>query len=113
MKNYVIERLGDIEAVPCPCGTSRRAFVDQPDKKASLHRVDIKIDSEKHYHKKTTEIYYILEGTGFMELDDDVIQLEPEMTIMIRPGCKHRASGDLEIINVCMPAFDKSDEYLA
>ena len=112
MEGYVIERLSKIEAVDCPCGTSKRAFVNQPDKLVSLHRVDIKLDSQKHYHKKMTEVYYILEGTGIMELDEKTIQLEPDMSILIRPGCKHRASGNLKIINFCIPAFDASDEFI-
>ncbi len=112
MQAYVIAKLKEINEVDCPCGKSKRAFVDQPDKVVSLHRVEIKRDSEKHYHKKTTEVYYILEGSGEMELDDEVIVLEPDMSILIRPGCRHRASGDMKIINFCLPAFDASDEYV-
>ena len=30
---------------------------------------------------------------------------------MIKPGCRHRAVGDLTLINVPVPAFDSEDEW--
>ena len=47
----------ELDTVNCPCGTTRRAFTDDPDKIASIHMVDIKKDSELHYQKKMTNIY--------------------------------------------------------
>jgi hypothetical protein len=32
-------------------------------------------------------------------------------TVMIPPGCVHRAVGNLRIINVPMPPFDPADEF--
>ena len=39
---------------------------------ASMHLVEIKQDSELHFHKRMTELYYILEGEGHIELDGEV-----------------------------------------
>ena len=61
-KKYSVVHLDDVTPVPCPCGMSQRAFTDDPDKIASLHVVDISVEARTHYHKKLTEIYYILEG---------------------------------------------------
>jgi mannose-6-phosphate isomerase-like protein (cupin superfamily) len=90
---------------------SRRAFTDDPDQIASLHVVDITVDAKTHYHKKLTEIYYILEGSGQMELDGDLVDVGPGSTILIKPGCRHRAIGEMKILNVPVPAFDPSDEW--
>ena len=57
------------------------------------------------------EIYIILEGEGYMELDGEKIPVKPMTSVMINPGCRHRAVGDLKIINVPIPAFDPEDEY--
>ena len=103
--------LNSIDSVPCPCGNARRAFLDDPDQIASLHVVEIKEDSKTHYHKRMTEIYYVLEGTGQMELDGELFEVGPGSTVMIKPGCRHRAIGQLKIINVPVPAFDPSDEW--
>ncbi len=64
-----------------------------------------------HYHKKLTEIYFILEGDGEMELDGDLIPIKPFTAIFIKPGCRHRAVGKMKIVNVSIPAFDPEDEW--
>ena len=96
-KNYMFAQLDEISPKQCPCGDSRRAFVSPDNPVATIHYVDIKIDSAVHYHKKLTEIYLILEGTGHMELDGDKIPVKPMSTILIKPGCRHRAVGKLKI----------------
>ena len=65
---YQVTNFSELEPVPCPCGTTRRAFTEDPDQIASIHLVDISEEAQTHYHKKLTEIYYILEGEGEMEL---------------------------------------------
>ena len=76
-----------------------------------MHVVDILEDSRTHYHKKMTEIYLVLEGEGQMELDGELIPLKPMTSILIKPGCRHRAIGNLKIVNVAIPAFDEQDEW--
>ena len=110
-RKYSVVNLDDVTPVPCPCGMSRRAFTDDPDKIASLHVVDISIDTKTHYHKKLTEIYYILEGAGQMELDGELVDVGPGSTVLIKPGCRHRAIGKMRILNVPVPAFDPDDEW--
>ena len=110
-RKYSVVNLDEVTPVPCPCGMSRRAFTDDPDKIASLHVVDISIDAKTHYHKKLTEIYYILEGAGQMELDGELVDVGPGSTVLIKPGCRHRAIGKMRILNVPVPAFDPEDEW--
>ena len=108
---FQIVNMTSVEPVPCPCGISRRAFTDDPDQVASFHVVDIKLDAKTHYHKKLTEIYFILEGTGQMELDGQLFDVGPGSAILIKPGCRHRAVGQMKIMNVPIPAFDPNDEW--
>jgi mannose-6-phosphate isomerase-like protein (cupin superfamily) len=110
---YEVVDLNQVEAVECPCGMSKRAFVSPDNPVATLHVVDISIDAKTHYHKKLTEIYYILEteGKAFMELDGELIPVTPGTTILIKPGTRHRAVGKMKIINVPVPAFDPNDEW--
>ena len=75
---------------------------------ASLHIVDISADARTHYHKRLTEIYYILEGEGEMELDGERHPVRPGDAILIKPACRHRAIGKLRVLNVPIPAFDPS-----
>ena len=110
-KNYLITQLDTVPAVPCPCGHSRRGFATPDNKLATIHLVDISIDAQTHYHKKMTEIYLVLEGEGHIELDGELIPIKPMTSIMIKPGCRHRAIGKLKVVNVAIPAFDEKDEW--
>ena len=76
-----------------------------------MHVVEISKDSRPHYHKKTTEIYYVLEGEGHLEIDKDKVPLKPGVSVLIPPHSLHRAVGELKILNVPVPAFDPADEW--
>ena len=110
-QRFSVAQLDEVPPVPCPCGQARRAFKEPWNNLASVHLTDISVDSRLHYHKKMTEIYIVLEGEGFLEADGERIPLKPLTTVMIRPGCVHRAVGSLRIINVPMPPFDPADEF--
>jgi mannose-6-phosphate isomerase-like protein (cupin superfamily) len=108
---YQIASLSAIQPISCPCGQARRAFTDDPDQIASLHIVDISEHTRTHYHKRLTEVYYILEGAGEMELDGQRHPVQAGDAILIKPGCRHRAIGKLKVLNVPIPAFDTEDEW--
>jgi len=110
-KRYLLEQLDELPGQPCPCGTARRGFISTQNELASVHVVEIKADSEIHYHKRMTEVYVVLEGTGYIELDGEKIPVRPMTSIMIQPGCRHRAVGRLKILNIAIPKFDPADEW--
>ncbi|CAL8976411.1 hypothetical protein RHODGE_RHODGE_01122 [Rhodoplanes serenus] len=108
---YVVADLAAIPPVPCPCGEARRAFATPDNTVATLHITDITADARTHYHKAMTEIYFVLEGEGVLEVDGDRVPLKPYTSVMIKPGCRHRAVGRLRIVNIPIPAFDPADEW--
>ncbi len=109
--NYEIAEFASIDGTACPCGSSKRAFIDAPGSVASMHVTTIDKDSRTHYHKKLTEYYFVLEGEGTIELDGESFPLKPMTAVMIKPGCRHRAVGKLKIIVVPVPVFDPEDEW--
>lgn len=111
MKNYELAQLDAIDPTRCPCGWSRRAFSAATGGTATVHLVDIEADARTHYHKKLTEIYIVLDGEGWLELDGERVPLRPLTSVMIRPGCRHRAIGRLKLLNIPIPAFDPADEW--
>jgi mannose-6-phosphate isomerase-like protein (cupin superfamily) len=111
MQNFSFAQLDELEPTRCPCGWSRRAFAEIANSPASVHVVQIEADAQVHYHRKMTEIYIVLEGEGWLELDGEKVPVRPLSTVMINPGCRHRAVGKLKIINVPIPAFDPADEW--
>ena len=120
-KQYSVCQLDQVPPVPCPCGQARRGFASGGDDArqgagagraaASVHLVDISADARPHYHKRMTEIYLVLEGEGYLELDGERVAVKPMTAVYIRPGCRHRAVGRLRIINIPVPAFDPEDEW--
>lgn len=110
-QRYEITRIAELPPIECPCGATRRAFVEDRDGVASMHVVEISAAAKTHYHKRTTELYYILEGTGEMELDGQRFPVGQGDAILIKPLCRHRAVGTLKVLNVPIPAFDPDDEW--
>jgi hypothetical protein len=111
MNPHLIVQLDQLPSLPCPCGVARRAFADEAGSVASVHLVDISATARVHYHKEMTEIYVVLEGNGQIELDGVLHPLQPLTAVYIRPGCRHRAIGQLRILNIPIPAFDAADEW--
>ena len=110
-KGDVVRYAEEVEPVPCPCGSSTRIITSKHTQDVGFHITHIQ-DSKKHYHKKTTEIYYILEGSGVIEIGDEQVEVRPGATLLIKKGTPHRGYGDFKTIVVTSPAFDPEDEYL-
>ncbi len=103
----------EIPPAPCPCGETRRAFTDMANAAVSVHRVEIRERAARHYHKRLTEVYYILEcgADAAMELDDERVSVKPGDCILIPPGVRHRAVGTMTLLNFVSPKFDPDDEW--
>lgn len=110
---YLVRRSSETEAVDCPCGSSKRIITAADNDTLSIHCVRICKEARKHFHKKATEYYVILSGTGEIELDEDNVAVGPGDVVMIPPLTAHVARGDFEIINIVYPPFDPDDEYMA
>jgi mannose-6-phosphate isomerase-like protein (cupin superfamily) len=106
----------DFEQLPpveCPCGWARRAFVDVPDFPATVHVTEISHDARLHYHRRLTEVYYVLEcePDAQLQLDQRRVDLRPGICVMIPPGVRHRAIGKMKVLIVVAPKFDADDEW--
>jgi mannose-6-phosphate isomerase-like protein (cupin superfamily) len=111
-QGYRIKKFADAPSVPCPCGTSTRILTAADGSPCSLHVTTIR-DSVRHYHRETTEVYYILEGTGKIELNGEWCDVEPKDVIWIEPGTRHRVVSDGGIVTIVfgVPAFNPVDEW--
>ena len=70
-----------------------------------------------HYHPQTEEIYYLLEGSGRMQIDGDVCDVKPGDAIAIPPGAVHTientGAGTLKFLCCCAPGYEHADTVLA
>lgn len=110
MPDYIYRTLESSPSIPCPCGASTRIITRADTPVENVHVTSI-TDSTRHYHEEVTELYYILEGTGKMELGKDIVDLRPGVTILIPPGLAHRAYGDMKCLIVGVPAWKHDDEF--
>lgn len=111
--SYLIRHEREVSSVPCPCGVSARILTAADGAPCSLHVTTIR-EALLHHHRRTTEVYYILEGRGKIELDGQWHLVEPGTVVWIPPGVRHRVLSPegLRTIVFALPAFDPADEWL-
>lgn len=108
----VVDMLG-LPPVVCPCGQARRAFAGADGSPGTLHVTDISVAARTHYHRRLTETYLILEcaSDAAIELDGRVMPVKPLTAVLIPPGVRHRALGEMRVAIFCHPHFDPTDEH--
>jgi mannose-6-phosphate isomerase-like protein (cupin superfamily) len=113
-RRAIVVDFDGIRPVPCPCGEARRALADEPAFPGTIHRTRISGAAERHYHTRLTETYYIIdcEPGAEIELDGERHPLKPGACVVIPPGVRHRALGTMTILNIVLPKFDPTDEFV-
>ncbi len=73
------------------------------------------ISTERHYHKQAEEFYFILEGSGFIEVNGENRAVGPGDAILISPGAWHSITAvvDLRFLCCCAPPYSHDDTYFA
>jgi len=84
------------------CGQIRCLIEEKDGAAGEVHHVEIQ-DAKLHYHKRTDEFYYVIDGQGSMILDDEVIELHRGVVVYVPRGVKHKAVGKLTVLTVCVP----------
>jgi mannose-6-phosphate isomerase-like protein (cupin superfamily) len=73
--------------------------------------------TERHYHGETEEIYYLVEGSGEMEIDGEQRTVVPGDAILIPPGAWHEIRADedgpLRFLCCCSPPYRHEDTFFA
>ena len=77
---------------------------------AWAHAVDI--DGAKlHYHKRSTELYYVLDGEGVVFLDGKEQEVCKGSLVHIPPGVVHGAKGRMRVLVVGIPDIADDDYF--
>jgi len=77
---------------------------------AWAHTVDI--DGAKlHYHKSSTELYYVLDGEGSLSLDGEEHPVRKGSLVHIPPGVVHGAKGRMRVLVVGIPSLSDDDVF--
>jgi mannose-6-phosphate isomerase-like protein (cupin superfamily) len=70
--------------------------------------------TERHYHAESEEIYYVVEGSGEMELDGERRPVAVGDAVLIPPGARHQIradAGGLRFLCCCAPAYRHEDTF--
>ena len=99
---YLRRDPAEVEPWAETCGQIR-PLIEESDAAAEVHHVEIQ-DAKLHYHEKTDEVYYVIDGEGTMVLDDEEIELHKGVVVYVPRGVKHKAIGRLTVLTVCIPS---------
>lgn len=84
------------------CGQIRPLIEEKDGAAAEVHYLEI-TNARLHYHERTDEIYYVIDGRGRMRLDGKEIELSPGVVVYVPRGVKHKAWGQLKVLVTCIP----------
>lgn len=95
------------------CGW-RHLLISRQDSDASVaawaHAVDID-GARAHYHKRSTELYYVLEGEGTVMLDGVEHAVRQGSIVHIPPGVVHSAKGRVRVLVIGIPDIAEDDLF--
>jgi quercetin dioxygenase-like cupin family protein len=77
---------------------------------AWAHAVDID-GAKPHFHKVATELYYVLEGNGFVFLDGTEYEVRKGSLVHIPPGVVHSAVGRMRVLVIGIPDIGEADYF--
>ena len=71
--------------------------------------------TERHYHERSEEIYFVTKGSGDLEVDGETQSVRPGDAILIPPGAWHtlenNGTSELTILCMCSPPYAHDDTF--
>lgn len=96
---------------PSTCGRRYRLISRQDAGVAAwAHVVDID-GGREHFHRRATELYYVLDGQGTIRLDGHEHAIGPGSIVHIPPGVVHGASGRMRVLVIGIPNIAEDDLF--
>lgn len=100
-------------------GSTIRSILDHtnaPVEKQSLAEASLPpgAATDRHYHKKSEELYFILDGEGTMEIDGESKSIGPGDAILIPAGQWHQITAGVEKLTFlccCAPPYSHEDTF--
>ena len=71
--------------------------------------------TQRHHHRVTEEIYFVLKGSGRMEVDGETRMVRPGDAVLIPAGAWHtlenNGTSELRILCCCAPPYADADTF--
>jgi mannose-6-phosphate isomerase-like protein (cupin superfamily) len=101
-----VRRLTDQAEWRSICGMRRDLLASAEQGPVRIHFLRIH-DSRKHWHRSTTEYYFVTEGEGEIELDDETVTIAAGDLVVVPPGVWHTSrpapGRELHVLLVVVP----------
>ena len=101
-------------------GSTIRSILDAtnaPVEKQSLAEASLSVGgkTDRHYHKLSEEIYFMLEGEATMEIDGEKQTVKVNDAVLIPAGAWHQitAISDIRFLCCCAPVYSHEDTYFS
>lgn len=114
----VINQLSEQKPFTTADGSTIRSILDStnaPVEKQSLAEASLPAGgaTDRHYHKLSEEIYFMLEGEAQMEIDRETCEVGPGDAILIPPRAWHqvKALSDIRFLCCCAPVYSHEDTF--
>jgi mannose-6-phosphate isomerase-like protein (cupin superfamily) len=109
----LVRHEGDAPRERSSCGWRDR-LISREDRDLGVaawaHAVDID-GARPHFHRRSTELYYVLEGDGEVVLDGVAHPVRKGSLVHIPPGVVHGAVGRMRVLVVGIPDIADDDIY--
>jgi mannose-6-phosphate isomerase-like protein (cupin superfamily) len=73
--------------------------------------------TQRHYHRRSEEIYFVLKGSGDLEVDGEHRRIAVGDAVLIPPGAWHtlhnNGTSELRILCCCSPPYAHEDTYFS
>lgn len=118
LQPMTINRLSEQSPFITRDGSTIRSILDRtnaPVQQQSLAEATLPTGcaTQRHYHKISEEIYFILEGTGTMEIDGETREIKADDAVLIPSGAWHQITAvtPLRFLCCCAPPYAHEDTY--
>ncbi|MEA1905124.1 MAG: cupin domain-containing protein, partial [Candidatus Hadarchaeota archaeon] len=113
MSVFIVRNLSEAEPQKRLCGRIWSLSNSEDFEEGNLSYFEASRPARPHYHKETTEMYFVISGRGKILVDKSEERLKRGTFVMIRPSTVHRVIPDegsiLKIVVCSIPAWKEED----
>ncbi len=112
-ERVLVRHEGDTPREQSACGWRDRLISREDaslEPAAWAHAVDID-GARPHYHRRSTELYYVLSGSGTVLLDGVEHVVSPGTMVHIPPEVVHAARGRMRVLVIGIPDIADDDYF--
>jgi len=109
-----VARYSALEAFTTKDGSTIREYLHTQVQSLAEASLEPGQATERHYHRRSEEIYLIVDGGGLMELDGEEREVAAGDAILIPPGAWHTlvaGSEGTRLLCCCAPPYSHDDTY--